>query len=261
MIDELVLQNLVDGELDNAQIRTLLSSVDTETTEGNNAATWKQLAVAYAENQMFQRGFAKFDAAIEATSDDVTSDLSNDSQSLASNQQPNRTGMWWKLALAASLLIGLSIAYQQSRSFMGRQTVSDNSVTDNDEESTSNRLVPASLLNFDHDTLLTLKPDHHLKSGQLPAKISSRMTQQVPLYSVKHFDRQQLKNLQNNNETGRQALFNRLMPATSVNDQMKSDFEKAGLLVDQDVEFLSGRLDDGRAYMIPYRTVRFSSVQ
>ena len=51
------------------------------------------------------------------------------------------------------------------------------------------------------------------------------------------------------------------MPGSEITDQMAADYEKAGLEVDQDIEFLSGRLDDGRGYLIPYRTVRFTPGQ
>ena len=274
MIDEPTLQKLVDGELNNQQIRSLLRDAD----NADNGAAWKQLAVAYAENQMFERGFAEFDTtAVPQTQ----SQPSRRSRLLALSAVThtkeetsfNRSGTFWKLALAAGLLIGVSIAYQQSQrgadpSNVSKQGISKSgssklgtSVANSDQQPPSQPEMPAKLQTFDHDTLLTLKPDLHLKSGLLPPEINDRIKQEVPLYNAKRFDRQQLSELRGNDIEKQRALFDRLMPSSTINAGLSSDYKKAGLLVDQDIEFFSGRLDDGRAYMIPYRTVRMSSVQ
>ena len=279
MIDEPTLQKLVDGELNNQQIRSLLLDADNADNAdiAGNGAAWKQIAVAYAENQMFERGFSEFDtAAVPQTQSQPSVDQTTGTVGRPQPKEEtsfNRSGTFWKLALAAALLIGVSIAYQQSQrgadhSNVSKQGISKSgssklgtSVANSDQQPPSQPEMPAKLQTFDHDTLLTLKPDLHLKSGLLPPEINDRIKQEVPLYNAKRFDRQQLSDLRGNDIEKQRALFDRLMPSSTINAGLSSDYKKAGLLVDQDIEFFSGRLDDGRAYMIPYRTVRMSSVQ
>lgn len=267
MIDELLLQKLVDGELDNDQIRMLLRDADQIDVGGERSSRWKQMAVAFVENQMTESGFLDFetkDRSTEAGGKMADSARVNASPMLVGgNEEVKRDSSrtLWTFVLAASLLVATSILYHQLPAGVASDTSErvasirpENSLTPDDGD--HDRLP-----NFDHRTLLTLKPDRHLEAAQLPTAIGEKVRQQVPLYDANRFDRQQLSELRNNDMATRRAWADQVMPASGISDQLAADYEKAGLMIDQDIEFLSGRLDDGRAYLIPYRTVRFTSGQ
>jgi len=261
MIDELLLQKLVDGELSNDQIRALLHDVD---QSDQTSATWKQLAVAFTENQIIQREFSELDSGFliaEETESKTANDNGSTLQQSAvapatSPSSASRT--WWTFALAASLLIGLSLLYQSS---IRTNQADDSSSIATQDSGESLPQEAGRLPNFDRTTLLTLRPDHQLESAELPASLSAKVRQQVPLYDANRFDKRQFNGLRTNDMAARRAWVSQVMPGSGVNEQMMADYEKAGMMVDQDIEFLSGRLDDGRAYMIPYRSVRFSTGQ
>ncbi len=267
MIDELLLQNLVDGELDDNQIRSLLKAADQVDPAASDSAMWKQIAVAFVENQMLQGGFADFDAGqgwanpCDATASFDQRNTAKRPPTSGSKVSRNRNRVFWTLALAASLLVGVAFFHHQL------SPISMPQITPDSASAVANRLpnnggsagdrLPA----FDHRTLMTLEPDHHLAASQLPKALREKVRQQVPLYNAKRFNKQQLNRLRDTDLTSRWAWVNQVMPGAEITDQMAADYEKAGLEVDQDIEFLSGRLDDGRGYLIPYRTVRFTPGQ
>lgn len=264
MIDELTLQKLVDGELDSDQVRSLLRDADL-TGGDSDPGDWKQMAVAFAENQLIQRSFGDFNLALESSSP-IANGADIEGASLANQRTAANTGNHtaWAAVLAASLLIGTALVYHNFASnnlpvlppgFAWATTTepSDADVLSDDTQKP--------LLQFDQRTLAALAPDHQLNPDLLPATFGQKGQRQVPLYDAKRFDRRQLSQLRGNDSAAKRAWFDQIIPTGSVSDQMVADYEKAGMLVDQEVEFLSGRLDDGRSYMIPYRTVRFSPGQ
>ncbi len=264
MIDEHTLQKLVDGELENDKIRSLLRDADQAGGVGNQTH-WKQMAVAFAENQLIQRSFGNFNSAMDSS---PTSANNADSLNASPTRQKetafSENRVLWNFVLAASLMIGAALLYQNFPSTeetltppnVAKTTTSNASDTDVIPGDNQKQLLP-----FNQRTLVALTPDHQLNPDQLPSAFGRKGQQQVPLYDAKRFDRRQLDQLRSNDSTAKRAWFDQVIPTGSFNDQMVAEYEKAGLLVDQDIEFLSGRLDDGRAYMIPYRSVRFTSGQ
>jgi hypothetical protein len=264
MINEHTLQKLVDGELDNDQIRSLLRDAD-KLGGDSHPGDWKQMAVAFAENQLIQRSFGDFNSASAVSSpiaDDVNiKDSSRSHQSTAADTGSRTVLM---ALLAASLLIGAALLLHNFSPGSSPtlppgfafETVSDSPDTVADLGAQQKRLPP-----FNEQTLMALAPDHQLNPDQLPATFGRKGQPQVPLYDAKRFDRRQLSQLRNHDNAAKRAWFDQVIPAERVGDQMVADYEKAGVLVDQEIEFLSGRLDDGRSYMIPYRTVRFTPGQ
>ena len=272
-MDELLLQKWVDGELSKDQVRNLLhdltqsdlSNLAGQSLPLNQTETaWKRVAVAFIENQIVEREFTDLDSKFNTigANDPDTQNHEDDNQELNPLTRTNtslKAGLGWSaLALAASSLLYFSLIGQP----LAEPNQSEIATTVVGQDSPVSETNGADQLpNFDRRTLLTLAPDHHLQSTQLPASHSSKVSQQVPLYDAKRFDRRQLGGLRNRDGAARRAWVDQVMPTSGVTDQMVADYEKAGLMVNQNIEFLSGRLDDGRSYMIPYRTVRFSPGQ
>lgn len=282
MIDEITLQRLVDGELDDAQTRRVLRQAQDAPP---SQQAWKKLAVAYAENQLLQRGFARLESA--AAGERSTSVADPRSRSIAapsaaiSPSTPRRQAsaisaahadfrsLWWPIATAVCLLVAMVTGYQQlDRNYRAViTTTSPNPALANHRrllDGTSNTANTNNgtdeLHDFNRQSLLALKPDHHLPADQLPHEIRQTLQQQIPLYDARRFTPPQLTDL-TSNASNWQTWFNNVMPEGGINDQMRSDFRNAGLLIDQDIDILSGRLEDGRAFMVPYRSVRLSAGQ
>ena len=266
MIDEHTLQKLVDGELENDQIRILLRDADqadltTPTGGDKNSSAWKQMAVAFAENQLIQRSFGDFNSPSGASSPistETETTIPSNTHPRAITNSGSRTA--WAAALAASLLIGTALLYHFASSSKVPVTAPSFAAASAPAASDADAILgdqQEPLLPFDRRTLMALAPDHQLNPEQLPTAFAGKGQPQVPLYDAKRFDRRQLSQLRGDDSAAKRAWFDQVIPTGSVSDQMVADYEKAGMLVDQDIEFLSGRLDDGRSYMIPYRTVRF----
>lgn len=279
MIDEITLQRLVDGELDDTQIRQLLHQAE----HGQHSLqTWKQLAVAYVENQMLQNSLQAFDNAVDNAIDPAktSADAGEVQPSFRSSDVRAKhtatpvgrfspRSVWVPMAIAACLLIALGVGLNQlaSTKFFTHSThlatagstiAGQSQATDAPIES---RVTPDDVHDFNRQSLMALKPDRYLQSDQLPTGISQSSRQQIPMYNMRRFAPQQLSGLRSHDASSRQALFAQIMPGDPINDQLKSDYQNAGLMVDQEIEILSGHLDDGRSYMIPYRSVRFLAGQ
>lgn len=265
MIDEHTLQKLVDGELDSDQVRSLLRDADLAGGD-SDPGDWKQMAVAFAENQLIQRSFGDFNLALESSSP-IASDSDTEGPLLSRQRTAADTGnrTLWTAVLAASLLIATAVLYHNIVSSNALDTTPPSFATATTSSPSDAEVIPGDqqkpLLQFDQHTLASLAPDHQLNPDLLPATFGRKGQRQVPLYDAKRFDRRQLSQLRNEDRAAKRAWFDQVIPSGSVSDQMVADYEKAGMLVDQDIEFLSGRLDDGRSYMIPYRSVRFTPGQ
>jgi hypothetical protein len=262
MIDDLILQRLIDGELEDDQIRQLLRQADEASPD---ASDWKQLAVAFAENQMFRRGFHGFhDAMVQTGIENGIHDHSAfgdkalfNTTHQATDAELNNPSFWWTLAIAACVMITTAIGYQQRHAIyrtFGIQ-VAERQVV---EHQTTAPAAQA-LQDFSRTSLLTIKPDGHLEVDRLPRGLKQISGQPIPLYNARRFPPQKLAGLRSNDAATRQAFIDQIMPTESINDQTKSDYQNAGVMVDQDIEFLSGQLDDGRVYVIPYRSVKFTA--
>lgn len=261
MIDEHTLQKLVDGELGTDQIQNLLRSADQAGADGDQTH-WKQMAVAFAENQLIQRSFGDFNSAstssADSAADSANANISNAPTEPAAANKGNSALL--NFVLAASLLIGTALLLQNivsTKPILTTPSVATTTTPDADVATDDEK----PLLPFNRRTLAALTPDHQLNPDVLPAAFGQSVRRQVPLYDAKRFDRRQLNQLRSNNRAVKSAWFNQVIPSGGISDQMVADYEKAGMLVDQEIEFLSGRLEDGRPYMIPYRTVRFTAGQ
>jgi len=112
-MDELTLQRLVDNELSLDQVRQLLA----EAEFGDDATKWKQIALAFTENQMFENAFCQDETqTISEISPiaDTSTVLERPTESTATHPTPQGTNSWWAAGLAASLLLAMAVAYQIS---------------------------------------------------------------------------------------------------------------------------------------------------
>jgi len=252
-LDELTLQRLVDDELSHEQVRQLLAEVEF----GDDPSNWKKIALAFTENQMFERAFCLEESALSG------GDLSTVSQTNRVVERPKgsrskevtRPNYWWASALAVSLLLAMVAAYQVSTSSpqVGNDQLVHSSSTDDPSVSL---VAPKAIESFDRTTLASYEPDHQLETKDINSASIGKHNRSIPLYDVGRLNSKQLEDLQGEDRAAREAMFSRVLPRT-LSPELVQQLQQSGGLVDQNLEFISGRLDDGRSYVIPYRTIRF----
>ena len=115
---------------------------------------------------------------------------------------------------------------------------------------------PKSIESFDRTTLASYEPDHQLETKNIVSASMGKHNNSIPLYDIGRLNPEQLANLRGDDRAAREAMFSRVLPR-SLSQELVQQLQQSGGMVDQNLEFISGRLDDGRSYLIPYRTIRF----
>ena len=252
-LDELTLQRLVDSELSNEQIRQLLAEVEF----GDDPTSWKKIALAFTENQIFERAFEQDESAqavgdMPASNEDATVVERPESSKF---EETARHNSWWVAALAVSLLLAITVAYQLSNTapkvdndllVQAPSTIDPPAVAVESEP----------IKSFDRVTLASYEPDHQLKVQDIDSASIGKHNSSIPLYDIGRLNPEQLANLRGDDRAAREAMFAQVLPK-SFSPEVVQQLQQSGGMVDQNLEFISGRLDDGRSYVIPYRTIRF----
>ena len=109
---------------------------------------------------------------------------------------------------------------------------------------------------FDRMTLASYEPDHQLEAKDIASASVGKHSSSIPLYDIGRLNPEQLASLRGDDRAAREAMFSRVLPQ-SFSPEVVQQVQQSGGMVDQNLEFISGRLDDGRSYLIPYRTIRF----
>ena len=247
-IDEIALQRLVDNELSYDQVRQLLAEVES----GDDATKWKQIALAFTENQLFERAFCQQESASRTAA--AATVLERPEQLVTSQSSSLRYGLW-VAALAACLLWAVTMGYQFSDT---SPNIGDDSVVHSPSTSESVEAVAESkpIEVFDRTTLASYEPDHRLKAAEVHSDSIGKHDSSIPLYDIGRLNPEQLANLRGEDRAAREALFSEVLPQT-FSPELVQQVQQSGGMVDQNLEFISGRLDDGRSWLVPYRTIRF----
>lgn len=252
-LDELTLQRLVDSELSHEQVRQLLAQAEF----GDDPTSWKKIAVAFTENQMFERAFHQKESARAVGDMSTVSDVST------VVKQPERSEIddvtyqnsWWAAALAVSLLLTMAVVYQISNTppKVGNDLLSHSSST---TDPPAVLVEPKPIESFDRMTLASYEPDHQLRAGDIDSATVGKHDSSIPLYDIGRLNPEQLANLRGDDRAAREAMFAQVLPK-SFSPEVAKQLRQSGGMIDKNLEFISGRLDDGRSYVIPYRTIRF----
>jgi len=252
-LDELALQRLVDNELSHDQIRRLLAEVEF----GDDPKNWKRIAIAFVENQMFDRAFSDQELAFTTDEQLAAEDASTMVQPLRqeSHRAVSASNFWWAAALAASLLLALTTVYQLSNT----SSKSDDSLLSQSPSTVDPQpavVESKPIRSFDRMTLASYEPDHQLKAEDINSPSIGKHSSSIPLYDIGRLNPEQLAHLRGDDRAAREAMFAQVLPK-SFSPEIVQQIQQSGGMVDQNLEFISGRLEDGRSYVIPYRTIRF----
>ena len=246
--DPLQLQRLVDGECDEAELRSLLADAV------HQDAGWREIATAFVEDRLWQQQFRRTAAssskATPADSEQVHhKQPMNKQESQLRNARfgPPRSFRW--LTMAAGLLLAVSLGYLLGTSpahlsheaplVASHQPTTSLPVAKQESSPTPiPKMTPASL-----------KADYHL---QLPEAASDAnevsLGSEIPLYYVQSPEQLTLIEEPDPNRF-------RLSP------EILLQLTDQGFQLRQDLNFISGSLRDGRSFMIPVRTINFSPGQ
>ena len=248
--DALQKQRLIDGECDEAELRSLLLEAE------NQPEGWRQIATAFVEDKFWQMQFRRTGTPID-DSQSVFSGQTRDFLAQTANQQPSaseihqsfhpRVIRW--LTMAAGLLLAAAFGY-----LLGTdqgQPIPDVPLVANHEKvpAGSGEEIDLPPTPMPKMTPASLKPDYHL---QLPEAANPSngvaFESEIPLYYVR--SREQLNQIE-------QPDADRFKVAPEVLMQLSD----RGFQMKQDLNFISGNLKDGRSFMIPVRTINFSPGQ
>lgn len=267
-IDPLQLQRLVDGELNDSEIQSVLGDADSIPHQ------WRDIAIGYIENQLWCKAFHSGEAADSnslnsaksAISAVITSEQAGASDTdrsptpasalekhLRSSASAGRPfGFSW-LIMAASLLVAGTIGYMANQ-IANRTippTVADNVQPPSVDDSLPGPMIaqnsPSTNVPQPEITPISLKPDYHLEvpadSEPLRDMVSGGAPTSVPLFRIGNRD--QLKQL------------NEKCNSDGLPLEVLRRLANSGYRMEQHIEFISGQLDDGQSFIVPVRTIRF----
>lgn len=256
-LDELTLQRLVDSELSHEQVRQLLAQAEFS----DDSTNWKKIALAFTENQLFERAFEQSDSA--QTVGDVSaigeSSMVVERIERSKIDDASHPNSWWATALAVSLLLTTAVLYQISNTSpkVGNDLASHSpSTVDPSAVVVEPNVEPKPIESFDRMTLASYEPDHQLRAADIDSATIGKHGSSIPLYDIGRLNPEQLANLRGDDRAARAAMFAQVLPK-SFSPKVVQQLQQSGGMIDQNLEFISGRLDDGRSYVIPYRTIRF----
>ena len=242
-IDPLQVQRLVDSELDDVQVQQMLTDAK-ETPEH-----WREIAIGFIENQTWSRAFRNRDASSEFRGghDSVVSHAKS-SKTHSSQWSPNYS----RLAMATSVMLAATIGYMLSQ--IQNRSLPVSSIENVPPVSSPLLAEDASATSQDiRDSFATgpqlTQADYHLEVPQehLGDLASAGPVAPVPLFPINNVE--QLNQFTNQTRT----------PA--ISPEVLRQFAGSGYQMEQDVNYISGRLGDGRSFVVPIRTIRFRQGQ
>ena len=248
--DSLQIQRLVDGECDEAELRSML--IETEKQPDG----WKKIATAFVEDKFWQTQFQQFGtscsgsqaAPLSPGEERLPSTVRTQTSSETSFNRFYPRSIRW-LTLAASLMLAGMFGYLLGTSPL--ETATEMGLAAGHHETTPEPVaeLASSTAQTPKITPAILKPDYHL---QLPESTEDAngvaFESEIPLYYVQ--SPEQLNQIEEPEHDRFQLAPEQLVQLADRGIQMR-----------QDLNFISGNLKDGRSFMIPVRTINFSPGQ
>lgn len=233
--DPIYLQRLVDGELSRPDTRKLLEMAE------SNPHLWREMASAFVENQIWQTDF-------DQLNHDETIAIA---KSAVSSKEPARAGVQGKtkipiwFSLAAGILLALTTGLLVGRYGEGLLFNHGNPIVKNNDAVPGDKVLVQSPKTDKpgERTLVDYQPDYHLEFED--ANGNPYFGSEIPLYRASKAE-----------QAGIDVNQPSLIPIEFV--------ERAGRRgygVKQDLNFISGRLSDGRQFVVPVRTINLSPGQ
>lgn len=222
-MDPIQLQRLVDGELSFEQTQSVLCGAK------DQPQLWETIATAFVENQIWQ---SEFSSQLECSS--AAKPVGS---AIATERSAYQVGRWF--ALAASLLLAVSVGFLVS--WPSDSVPGENSgLLANGQQASANTSLERGA---ELDDLNQRPAVYHRVQVEDPTG-NQYLNSDVPLYRV---NPQELEHYVSNDGY--------------LSDDVRRRAADSGYNMQKNVRFLSGRLNDGRRFVIPVRKYSFSQGQ
>lgn len=245
---QMTLQRLVDGELDMPDIEAILAAAE------NDSRQWRSIACAFVEDQLFAKQFANLagecDVAVVKPIEQPLVKATLKPATVETHNAYSNSSLLRQLTFVASIavagLIGFLIAGDNGFGFGFSKPSNFSNVNSPDIASTelpqpdTGNLTPANLEPEFQLELLT--PDGESIDGE------------VDLY--RYGDLRQLVDVDESQPAGRK-VFENVMPKSQLSDRDRLRMSRSGYAINESTDYVSGRLQDGRQFVVPVRSVRF----
>lgn len=232
VIDPDKLQRLIDGELSVNEVRTLLEKAEQDPSQ------WRTIGCAFAEDQLFQKQFESLTTNIDPNpTKSVKPKLAKATSE--ESMRPGSMGLVQKLAIAASFAVAGLVGYlmgSDSRSPTPDRAADSTMIASDD--SANRTLTPVDLQPEYRMELLT--PDGEAINGE------------VDLYRYNDLHR-----LVGNSASDRRVTLKDVLPPSGFTPEARKRLSNSGYDVNESTDYMSGRLQDGRQFVVPVRSIRF----
>ena len=252
-IDPIRLQRLIDGELVDAELRELIEIAESE------PGGWRQVAIGFIEDRQWQSGFQKQELdQTEPSGNELSPPIKvGDSQPKGSSLFSKPSFGWKWFGLAAIVFLSLTIGFMFSEYWGstpgGQHARSTGTVpvqlareTGGSQEdlvaNTNPALGGSGETGQPPETLVSYRPDYHLELHDAYGK--PVLDGQIPLYTYANAKK-----------------IGYTLESPEMPQAMRDRFSDSGYLLNENVKYISGSLDDGRQFVLPVRTISFSPGQ
>jgi hypothetical protein len=272
-IDLLQLQRLIDGESSISEIQQLLKLA------GQDSGHWQTIALALMEERALQRKWLETESGGPGSTDAQTGVSSQPIKSLVGTTEAETSEKKWTesspanrtepnllnnqtvgggsvdpkwdsghravvrkwLAVAAAIALATLIGYRWGQRQpletlagidRGGFELKSSGTEDDLAANTASRITP-----------VQHRPDYHLELSDVAG---GQLRGTVPLYSLESFEQWKIDDLANNN-----------LPFSLSSEQLH-DLHQQGIRVHEKLEFISGDLENGKKFLVPVRSIRFS---
>ena len=227
-IDADQLQRLIDGELPEAQICAMFEIA------AQNPSHWRTIACAFTEDKLFSREF-------ESMTDDLDSKPAKHTHAASRGQSASGALLLMRqLAIAASVAVAGLIGYLVGTDGSVGETNAPTNITNlvaSNEATETDQVNPA-----------TLEPEYRMEL----LTPDGETLNEVDLY--RYDDLHQLVSHGNDN---RRVTLRDILPDSGVSPEVRRRFSQSGFDINESTNFMSGRLQDGRQFVVPVRSIRF----
>jgi len=249
-IDPLKLQRLIDGELDSSDVQEILREAS------DSPKQWEAIATGFVENQIWSQAVCTDANPESMTNGFSVPQNSSDLVEVKKNKTgvPPRIGFPWQALVASMMLaamLGYGINQVQNRGIGKVEPL--NSIVDNEslkprmQIQTPKQSIPDAVVaqNEDESEPGFTQANYHFeipKDNERLNELVGQPGEPVPLYRVENAQQWQAINRKRNK---------------ALPPELIKRFTGSGYQMMQDVELISGKLGDGRTFVIPVQTIRF----
>lgn len=230
------LQRLIDGELSTDEIRLLFKSAD------QHPSQWRQIACAFTEDKLFAKQF-------ESMTEQIASKPTKPSRSVANETKSSTQTMptVMRFAIAASVAVAGLIGYM-----VGSDGPMESMVVPNPSMETN--IIASNDADAPAVTPVDLQPEYRM---ELLTPDGDAMNE-VDLY--RYDDLHRLVENRGDRSNNRVTLSD-LLPPSGLTQEARQRMSQSGYDVNESTNFISGRLQDGRQFVVPVRSIRFDQGQ